>query len=171
MKNGTYYYDFRINEKNLGYFEIKIENDQIYQNVKFQDGNDIYENPFFLKLKFGEIVAFKKANRDWVSIREYGDNHFPSSAYPILLTQIIDRLEYFQVNESNGEVEGKVVLEKAGPIISEYRQGKLIRSFRMENELPVEINWGGAISRIKKTFAEAAEDSVFHNKISGNDNA
>jgi hypothetical protein len=159
MENGTYFYDFRINEKNLGFFEIKFEKDQIYQNVKFQDGNDVYENPFYLKLDSGKLVAFKKAAGDWVLIQRYGENHFPSSAYPILLGQIVDRLQYYQINEGNEEVEGITILEKSGSIINEYRQKKLMRSFKMENGLPVEINWGEAISRIKKTFAEAIEGS------------
>ena len=161
METKTYYYDFRINQKNLGYFEIRFQKDQIYQNVKFHDAAEVYENPFYLKLEAGKIVAFKKGDRDWIPLEKYGANYFPSSAYPLLLGQVSDRFEYFQINEESGEAEGRVVLEKSGSIINEFRERKLIRSFVMENDFPVEINWGGAVSKIKKSFAEAIAGSPF----------
>ena len=127
MEGCTYFYDFRINEKNLGYFEIRFEKNQIYQNVKFQDGDEVYENPFYLKLDSGKLVAFKKADRDWVPTQRYGENHFPSSAYPILLAQVTQRLEYFQINEASEEVEGIVILERTGTVINEYHNQELRR--------------------------------------------
>ncbi len=72
-----------------------------------------------------------------------------------------DDLEYFQINEATGRVEGLTVLERVDDIICEYRDEKLLRSFKMIENLPIEINWGSAVSVLKRSFKEAIGGSPF----------
>lgn len=167
MQEAHYFYDFKLDDDNAGFFEIKIESNEIYQNVKFKNGNEIYENPFFLKLEKDQVIAFKKGDGTWVNIKDYKENHYPSSAYPLLLPKVKDRLEYFQINEATGNVEGLTILERAGDTINEYRDQKLLRSFKMTDSTPVEINWGGACSKMRSSFEEALAGSPLVRQSTG----
>lgn len=160
MNVGTYFYDFRIDGKNVGYFELRIEEDKIYQNVKFQSPDGVYENPFYLMLRQGRVTAFKKADQNWISMSLYQENQFPSSSFPLLLPLVTDYLEYFQISEATGLVEGPLRLERIGSVIHEFQEQNFRRSFRIENGVIVEINWGGAISKIKNTFDEAVAEII-----------
>jgi hypothetical protein len=51
------------------------------------------------------------------------------------------------------------MLERTGDVITETRQGQLLRQFRMKGDIPIEIDWGGPISTLRDSLVEAKAGS------------
>lgn len=92
-------------------------------------------------------------------MQDYEANHYPTSAYPLLLPRVEDRLVYISIDEGTGEINGETVLERSGDTITETHRDAVIRRFRMKDGTPIEIDWGGPISTLHETLAEAKAGS------------
>ena len=153
------FYDFAFADKNAGYFEIRQDKGMIYQNAKFQMGEVTYENPFSLKIEGNRVLAYKMGDGDWVDFTGYPEDNYPESAYPLLLPRVKEELSYFAVSEKDGTIMGRTVLKRTEDLIEETRDGKIVRTFRMKNGVPIEINWGGPVSHLKESLREAVSGS------------
>lgn len=159
------YYDFRINGKPVGYFEWWEEEDLLYQNAVFEVEGHVRRNPFWLKHKGGTITAYRVADGEWTGMPDSKEELFPTSAWILLLRRVEDQLEYTEFHEGSSEVVGPVLLKKEEGLVVESRGGKVIRRFRMENGLPVWIDWGGATSELKASRAEALAGSPLEGRM------
>ena len=159
MTNYHRFYDFKIEDTNAGYFEIKDDGSEIYMMAKFKMGDEIYENPFWLKYTGDRVTAYKTGQGDWVDFTTFDEDHYPSSAYPLFLSRVKDELEYIGVNEGKEEVSGRRTLKRDGDEILELQDGKVGRKFRMKDGIPIEINWNGPVSHLKSSLIEAKAGS------------
>jgi hypothetical protein len=146
MPSYHHHYDFRFGEENAGTFEICDDGGHITMNACFTLDGELLENPFELKYDGDTLLACKARDEDWVDLTSLPDNHFPSCAYPLLLPRVQDRLEYQAVSDSDGSIQGLTVLTREGNLITETHDGNFQRSFLMEDDIPIEINWNGPIS-------------------------
>jgi hypothetical protein len=92
-------------------------------------------------------------------MQNYEANHYPTSAYPLLLPRVEEKFVYISVDEGTGEIAGETMLERTGDVITETRQGQLLRQFRMKGDIPIEIDWGGPISTLRDSLVEAKAGS------------
>ena len=152
---------FQDRRDNAGYFTIANQPGHITQIATFELEGEIYENVFELKYDGDRVTAFRAGKSEWHSMTAYGTDHYPSSAYPLLLAKAQPRFVYTSINEGTGEVEGETVLERAGDTITESRDGKTVRVFRMADGIPVEIDWGGPISTLCAGLDKAKASSPF----------
>ena len=136
------HYDFKIGGKNAGYYMITSKPGYIVMVAMFTLDGKFYENLFELKHDGHNVTAYKTATVDWQSMELYGANHYPTSAYPLLLAQVKEKYVYIAIDEGTGEIQGETTLERNGEIITETRDGKTLRLFRMKDDIPVEIDWG-----------------------------
>jgi hypothetical protein len=154
-------YDFKIEPENAGYFTITSDEGDITMLAKFVVDGEIHENLFELKHDGLNVTAYKTGNNEWQSMQDCDTNRYPSSAYPLLLPRVEQRLVYISIDEGTGEIAGETMLERTGDVITETRRGQLIRQFKMKDEIPIEINWGGPISTLHETFTAAKQGSPF----------
>jgi hypothetical protein len=155
------YYDFKLGQINLGYFTIVRKPGHIMMMAKFETDGEVTENLFELKLDDHHVTAFKIGGGEWQNMDQYGKNHYPTSAYPLLLPRVKELFVYHSIDESTGEVEGERMLERVGDVITESLAGKITRVFQMKDGIPVEINWGGPISTLRDSLKDAKAGSPF----------
>ena len=156
------FYDFRFGDQNAGYFEISDDGSTICMKAVFQMEGERYENPFRVRYERERVLAFKTGDGDWVEMGRYPADHFPTSAFPLLLRRLQDKLEYQAIEEGTGNVLGKTVLERVEDTVTETRDGKVVRRFVLRDEKPIEIEWGGgAVSHIAESYKDAVKDSPF----------
>ncbi len=156
------FHDFRFGDRNAGYFEIRDDGSEIFMNAVFEMKGERYENPFGVRYEHDRVLAFRMGDGDWVDFATYPANHYPTSAYPLLLRRLQDRLEYQAVEEGTGDVLGKTLLERVGDTVTETRNGKVVRKYVLRDGKPVEIEWGGgAVSHIAESYEDAVKGSPF----------
>ena len=154
------YYDFRLGDENVGYFEIRLMDGELFQNAKFHVDGGIQENVFCMRLVGDKAHAFKVGRSgEWISMEEYEADQYPTSAFPLLLPMVSDRLEYTPILEQSGQLGAPRTLRKLGAVIKETSGKRFTRSFRMEKEVPIEIDWGGAVSTLKDGLEDAKKGS------------
>ncbi len=138
-----FFYDFRFDETNHGYYYLKINNDSLYSLTRFiQPDGELYTNTFRLKLEDGRVMAYRYRNRPWVDFSQFPENSYPSSAYPLWLHQTRPfPFSYPQVDESKDQVVGVVVVEKTGSEIVEILDGASQRKFVLVNNQVHQIDW------------------------------
>lgn len=157
----TQYYTFEMSGQNLGYHMITQEADRIEQNTRFRMGDDEIHNIFVLKLDEGQISAFKYKDDDWVQMNEFGENCYPSSAYELLLELVDPVFEYESIEEGSASVVGTRKLVRDGHVVTEFDGGDVTRRFWLKDGQVVQVDWGGAISKICGSFEEAVAGSSY----------
>ena len=125
----------------------------------FEMEGDIYENPFAVKHTDGKVTSYKFGYEDWKPFTGYGADHYPTTAWPLLLEKAQPKFSYFPVVEGTGEAQEETTLKRKGDMIYETREGKTVRSFKMKDGIPIEIYWGGPRSVLKANLAEAKAGS------------
>ena len=163
MKNKQYklYYDFSIGEQNAGYYTINSRPGVITMLAKFMLDGEIYENFFELKHDGDRVTAYRSGEGGWQSMEEFGEDHYPTSAYPLLLGKVKDRYVYQSIDEGSGEVQGETVLVRSGKRIIEKRRHITRRVFWMDGNIPIKIDWGGPVSMLQETPERARMGSPF----------
>ena len=156
-----FFYDFQFDNENRGYSYLSIDAIKLYSFTRFVlDSNKVFTNTFMLKLNDNEILACKHGDLDWVYLNEKPPHHFPGCAYPLLLPRAeIKPYTYVQISEDDGSVIGKTQLRRELNDIIESQNGAICRKFTMEGEIPVRIDWGGAVSHLCSTSDESVRDS------------
>lgn len=161
--------------ENFGFYYLSHQLNYIYSHTEFNTPKGIYRNIFKLKIKDTTVTAYKHNDGTWVNVQA---NHFPTSAYPLLLPKVGDEsLRYLCISEATGELIGETVLARVGNDIIETRQDKLtgqdkiIRIFTMKQEsdlyikvpryipnyIPRSIDWSGAKSFLCSNKIEAVK--------------
>jgi len=161
----TLYYDFSFGDKNAGYFEVRQSSGKIYMNAKFEMGGELLVNPFEITYEGEKVLAVRAGDGEWLDFSKFPANHYPTSAYPLLLPRVKDELGYISVEEGSGRIIGEILLKRVGDTIHESKDGKTIRKFRMKDGVAVEIDWGGPVSHLKSSLEEAVKGSPLEGKI------
>lgn len=158
--SATVFYDFRIGGENRGWFEIADDGREIAMNAVFTMGGETYANPFRVRHAAGRATAYRVGDGDWVEVVEPRRRQ-PTSAYPLLVAAVRDRLTYVAITEGSGAELGETLLERSGDTVIETRGGKTVRSFTLDSAgRIVRIAWGGgAVSEMKADRASAVAGS------------
>ena len=151
-----FFYNFTVNGKNRGYSYLFINSTTLYSHTEFWiEGGELYRNVFHLRIENGRISASKHDDSDWVDLSNHPPNHFPGSAYPLLLPKAVSQpTKYVQIREDDGAVLGEFELRLENQQIIESHNGKITRRFFMNSDIPVRIDWGGAISELCQSADE-----------------
>ena len=156
-----YFYDFTIDGDNHGYSYLSFDHETLYSFTRFLiEKEEVYTNVFSLKLDGGRVLACKHEDADWVDLGDQPPDHFPACAYPLLLPRVASPpYAYIQVSCDDGSIIGKTLLSREGADIVESRDGKEYRRFTMQGDVPVRIDWGGAVSHLCANGDEAVAGS------------
>jgi len=154
------YYDFFMGSEKAGYFEIKDDGNVLTMNAIFKMNGQVHVNPFSVRHVGNKILAFRAHEGQWNNSESLSNNQYPSSAWPFLLPQVSNSLSYELINDVDAKVIEMRVLIRQGNIITESADGKTTRTFILDGEIPIEINWGGpAKSHLKQSCEEALAGS------------
>ncbi|MBA3685862.1 MAG: hypothetical protein H0W72_11570 [Planctomycetes bacterium] len=153
-------YDFRFGTENAGYFEISDTGREITMNAVFAMDGQTYENPFAVRHDGQRVTAYRCGDGEWQALPP-GSDKYPTSAYPLLVPRVRDRLTYVAINEGSGEEHPDTELVRTGGIVTESRGGKVSRVFHVDAERGIwKIEWGGgAVSELRAGKAEALAGS------------
>ena len=154
-----FFYNFTLGDENRGYSYLRIDEGHLHSFTRFLlDSGETFTNVFRLRLDGQRVKACKHGDLDWIDLSESPEDHYPGSAYPLLLPKAMTgRYAYTQVSDDDGSVICETVLEREGVDIVERQNGIVCRRFTMDGETPIRIDWGGAVSRLCAS-AEASID-------------
>jgi len=137
----TRYYDFRFGDQPAGSFEITDDGREIRMNAIFEMQGERYENPFALRYTGERVTAYQTADGPWTVVPA---DHHPTSAYPLLVPRVRDRLVYRAIREGDGSDLGETLLVREGDTVTETRGGQVVRVFRLDAQgAIIAIDWGG----------------------------
>ncbi len=156
-----YFYNFTIDGDNRGYSYLRFDDKTLYSFTRFLITEDeTYTNVFSLKLEGGRVLACKHGDGDWVDLGDQPPDHYPACAYPLLLPRVTSTpYTYVQLSCDDGSTIGKTLLSREGADIVESRDGKEYRRFTMHGDVPVRIDWRGAVSHLCANADEAVAGS------------
>lgn len=165
------YYNFLIAGRNVGYYEFEDTGNELYGNATFEIGGQVVSNKFAVRYSGREATGYKVGDGKWQTQGLETPDHFPSSAYDLLIREWEGDRSYQCVKEESGEVMGATQLvgrELAigGLEISESREGRFLRAFVVDSGKVVSIDWGGAISELCTSFEQATTGTVFETSSS-----
>ena len=145
-------YDFRIGDRDAGTFVVLDDGAQLQQMVSFQaDDGGQYENRYAVRYLEGRVTAYQVGEGDWIDCASLPPDHFPTSAYPLLVRSGVNR--YVAIDEETGMLSPRE-LEHLSDRVIERQQGTPIRTFHLRDGVIVRIDWGGAVSSLR-TASEA----------------
>jgi len=155
------FYNFTHDGRNRGYSYLFWDESKLLSFTRFKlSNNGLFTNVFELKLANSKILACKHGQLDWINLDYLPATHYPACAYPLYLPLVRNSLfKYVQISEDDGSVVGNIVLRPKQDEIVEYQAGKFKRSFTMNEETPVKINWGGAVSYLCSNASESVKNS------------
>ncbi|MBX2868662.1 MAG: hypothetical protein KTR18_08305 [Acidiferrobacterales bacterium] len=155
------FYNFKLDGAQRGYSYLHIDNTSLYSHTEFLvEGGETYSNVFRLRLDGERILACKHGERDWLDFSNQPINHYPGCAYPLLLPKVKSQpYKYTQISEDSGRVLGGYELHPIGQEIVELCDGQVSRRFTMNGNVPIQIDWGGAISELCETADESVAGS------------
>lgn len=155
------FYNFCFGNRNKGYYYLRQTKDSLFSKSQFfLEKGELYTNIFELKLNADKVLAYKHQEGAWIDFRSRSENHYPSSAYPLILSKaMLKPFAYQAVSEHNDSSLGETVLSFNKGEMIEKRAAKVTRRFVMQHEIPVTIDWGGPISHLCKDAHEAVEGS------------
>lgn len=153
-----YYYNFTVSGENRGYSYLKYDTQQLYSFTRFYfEENELLTNIFRLKISNQIVLACQYNDNPLIEFTAPQTDYYPSCAYPLFLNKAsIKPYTYMQIAEADGSYIGQTELVKHGSEIEESRNGDVLRTFSMENNTPVRIDWGGAVSH----WCRNAEESI-----------
>ncbi len=154
----TRFYDFRFGEQPAGYFEITDDGDEIRMNAVFAIDGEVCENPFTLRYAGDRVTAYQIGDGPWQVVPP---DRYPTSAYPLLVPRVRERMVHQAIREGDGSDLGETVLVRDGDIVTETRGGQVVRVFRLDAQgAIVAIDWGGgATSTLRADRAAAVAGS------------
>ena len=148
------FYDFRFGEQPAGCFEITDDGNEIRMNAVFVMKGERYENPFALRYIGDRVTSYRTGDGPWMTVPP--DCH-PTSAYPLLVPRVRDRLVYTAIREGDGSNLGETVLDRDGDTVTETRDGRVVRVFRLDGQgAIVAIDWGGGATSTLRADRRAA---------------
>lgn len=154
------FYNFCFGETNHGYYYLRQQDNLLFSEAKFCRENELYTNTFSVKHDGSSVLAYKYGDEAWVDFTSQSAHHFPTSAYPLLLPNAFSKpYVYTAIAEGDGSVLGETILVSEGNEIVETRKGQVVRRFTLEKEVPVAIDWGGPVSHLCTSAAEAVKGS------------
>ena len=154
------FYTFCFGKTNHGYYYLRQQENLLFSEAKFRTGDELYTNTFELKYHGDDVLAYKYGDGAWVDFTSQPAHHFPTSAYPLLLPKAFAQpYVYTAIAEEDGAVLGRTTLRFENNDIIETRKGKMVRRFTLEKDLPVTIDWGGPVSFLCASAAEAVRGS------------
>ena len=144
------FYDFSIDDEPVGFFEIEATPDRITQRAKFAIDDAVSTNAYVLQIADEAVTAFRTgADDEWRAMDDYPEDAYPLSAFPLLIPDTGKDRRYRPIDEGTGEVGAERVLRRSDDVVAEVSDGATNRSFAMDGSVPIEIDWGGAISRLR----------------------
>lgn len=164
-----YFYDFAVDGHNRGFSYLYLDSEKLQSVTRFllEDGS-MFTNVFLLRLKDKNVLACRHGDFDWVDLSELPSGHYPSCAYPLLLSKARSKpFNYVQVSERDGSPISETVLDCHQQVITEYQGGKVCRSFTMDGDIPVSIDWGAAKSKLHPSAEASTEGSGIIFSIEG----
>ncbi len=150
------FYDFRLEDQPVGYFTVRDDGREISMNVVFEVEGRVIENPFALRYEGERTIQYRIGDGEWTDEGLISPEHYPTSAYPILLEMMRGPMTYVAVSEADGAEIGVTSLVRDGETVREIREERMVREFRMRDGIPYRIDWGGAVS----TLCDSLEDAV-----------
>ncbi len=154
------YFDFRQDGINTGYFELRISAREIYQNAVFYYEGELSRNPFVLYLDGDKVLSCKVGDTE-KDLSTLPANHFPGSAWPLLLRLMGGKntLSYMAIREGDMALLGETLLQREGDVVKEMRNGSFVREFEVTEGEISRINWGGPESHRRASYEEAIAGS------------
>lgn len=150
----TRFYDFRFGEQPAGCFEITDDGNEIRMNAVFVMEGERYENPFALRYAGDRVTAYQTGDGPWTAVPP--DCH-PTSAYPLLVPRVRDRLVYRAIREGDGSDLGETLLVRDGDTVTETRGGTVVRVFGLDGQGGIiAIDWGGGATSTLRVDRRAA---------------
>jgi len=150
-------YDFRFGDQNAGYFTIAEAADHIRMVAIFKLGDEVFENAYELRLADGRVTHYKAGDNDWQPLPPDAQV-YPTSAYSLLVGKVSAPINYLALQEATGELIA-TELRREGDCVIESSNGKTIRQFWLDSDEIVKIDWGGPISALCTSLAEAKAGS------------
>lgn len=149
-------YDFCIEGARAGYFEVDEREGELYMNARMIVDGEARENPFWLRHEGGRPTRVKMGGSPW---RDVPDGVYPTCAYPLVLRS--GRPRYRALDEGTGRLEDRDLRREGGRVV-ESHQGRILRTFDVEDDQIVAISWGEATtSRLVGSRAEAVRGTAF----------
>ncbi len=102
------YYTFAFGDINAGWYEINEEDGEISENATFMLEGRLTVNRFSLRQVDGKVTAYRVGDGDWIDDPD-PSRCYPTSAYPLLVPQVVDRLAYTGLHEGDGAELDEVV--------------------------------------------------------------
>ena len=154
------HYDFRFGNDNAGWFEILEEPERIWMKAVFDlDGED-YENEFELRIVDGAVTAYRYGAGEWRDMPE-GEDIYPGSAYPLLISRLTDTLTFRSLREEDGEIIGVTTLTREGDEVIERLGDTETRRFTLRDGEIIRIDWGGPVSHLHDSLESAQAGSKY----------
>ncbi|MEM7362832.1 MAG: hypothetical protein AAF525_02305 [Pseudomonadota bacterium] len=154
------FYSFEAGGEHIGVSYLRITSRRLLSVTRFLESEgSIYTNRFDLELDDGRVRAIQQGDGPWTNLMDLPDDHYPSSAYPLLLPRVRDTFVYTQVSDSDGSPVAVTRLVKETDDIVEYQNGQVRRRFTMNGDTPTRIDWGGAYSTLRADAGSAQGDS------------
>jgi len=155
------FYNFTLAGKNRGYSYLSVDTTRLYSLTRFLlDNDEVFTNVFTLKLSDGEVRACKHGDLNWINLNGQPPHHFPGCAYPLLLPRAMTTpYTYVEISGDNASVIGETQLSRELDDIVESQNGTIRRTFTMDGETPVRIDWGGAVSHLCSDGDESVRDT------------
>ena len=156
-----FFYTFEMDGSNVGFSYLRKSSQRLLSLTKFRTpGMSLYTNLFDLRLSAGRVIAVKQGHAQWVDLSHLPFDHYPSAAYPLLLHKVgSEPFFYTQISEVDGSPIAVMTLTRVGSCVLESAGKTVRRRFLMEDEVPVQVDWGGPISRLCTNASEATRGS------------
>jgi hypothetical protein len=149
------WYDFRFAGERAGWFELHESPGELSENAVFQMDGKVWENPFGVRHAGGRVTAYRCTPDTWIAAPAGGDR-YPTSAFPLLVPRVRDRVAYTEINEGTG-AEQPAEMVRTGDVVETRTGGKVATRFHLDPDGTIRsIEWGGgATSTLVAGEAEA----------------
>lgn len=169
MNRTVFYYNFLIGGKPAGYYELEDTGSEIFANATFEMGGQVLENKFDVRYEGVTVTGYRIGAGAWRTEGLDSPDHFPSSAYELVLRDWAGDRSYQCVREEDGAVLGETKLTGkslaiGGFEVAEERDGITLRRFVIDGGRVLSIDWGGAISELCSNYEEATRDTRFQSE-------
>ena len=158
------FYDFRFGAENAGYYTVIEDGDTFHMDVVFENGGTVCRTPFSFRHDGSRVLAYRIGEGEWTTRGLDSPNHFPTSAYPLLLRSMGEELTYIAVMEGVGSILGETLLMRRGNLVYEIHDGAVVREFELRDGVPIRINWVGGTYVHDLPLGSAA---ALHHAMSG----
>jgi len=150
------YFDFTIDGKRVGYYEIDERPGLLYANARLLVEGEVREHPFWVRHVDERPTEVRVGAASWQPVPA---DAYPTSAYPFVVRRGLER--YRALVEGTLELDERELRSEDGLIV-ERSGGRVTRAFDVRAGVIVRIDWGGgAESRLVASFEEATRGTAF----------